>query len=101
MKIVALVVSALFLLVLPTPSVEWRSVAPGVEYAHVTADSPWSIHLVRVDPSQARLDVVHADNHAVGRETVSAIARAQGAIAAINGGYFRMTGTFAGDSTGT
>jgi hypothetical protein len=32
---------------------------------------------------------------------VSAIAARHGAISAINGGYFRMTGTFAGDSTGT
>lgn len=82
-------------------SVTWRPIAPGVEHAHVIRDAPWNIHVLRVDPSQARLDVVHARDNAVGLETVSAIAARHGAIAAINGGYFRMTGTFAGDSTGT
>lgn len=101
MKIVALLVSALVLPAPSAPRVAWQSIAPGVEYAHVVRAAPWSIHLVRVDPSQARLDVVHARNHAVGLETVSAIAAEHGAISAINGGYFRMTGTFAGDSAGT
>ena len=92
---------ATFLLLAPAPQIAWQPVAPGVEYVHVVRDAPWSIHLVRIDPSQARLDVVHADDHAVGLDTVSAIAARHGAIAAVNGGYFRMTGTFAGDSTGT
>jgi exopolysaccharide biosynthesis protein len=82
-------------------SVSWRAISAGVEHAHITRDAPWNIHVLRVDPSQARLDVVHARDDAVGLETTSAIAKRHGAIAAINGGYFRMTGTFAGDSTGT
>jgi exopolysaccharide biosynthesis protein len=81
--------------------VTFQQIAQGVEHAHVVRDRPWNIHLLRIDPSAARLDVVHARNNAVGLETVSAIAARHGAIAAINGGYFRMTGTFAGDSTGT
>src|SRR5919109_1487383 len=82
-------------------TIDWRRVAPGVEHAHITRDAPWNIHVLRIDPAQARLDVVHARDDAVGVETTSAIAKRHGAIAAINGGYFRMTGTFAGDSTGT
>jgi exopolysaccharide biosynthesis protein len=82
-------------------SIDWRRVDAGVEHAHVVRDAPWNIHVLRVDPSQARLDVVHAKDNAVGLETTRAIAARHGAIAAINGGYFRMTGTFAGDSTGT
>src|SRR6185503_9264881 len=100
MKIVAFVIST-WLLLAPSPQVSWQPVAPGVEYAQVVRDVPWSIHLLRVDPSQTRLDVVHARNRAVGLDTVSTIARETGAIAAVNGGYFRMTGDFAGDSTGT
>jgi exopolysaccharide biosynthesis protein len=84
-----------------TPAVDWRVVFPGVEHAQVKRDAPWNINLVRVDLTRARLDVVHANDDAVGLETLSAIAARKGAIAAINGGYFRMTGTFAGDSTGT
>lgn len=81
--------------------VQWRRVSAGVEHAQVTRDGPLNIHVLRIDPSRARLDVVHAKDDAVGLETTSAIAKRHGAIAAINGGYFRMTGTFAGDSTGT
>jgi exopolysaccharide biosynthesis protein len=100
MKYATLVVVAL-LAVQEAPTVVWRQVTPGVEHAHVVRDAPWNIHVLRVDPSRARLDVVHARDNAVGLETVSAIAARHGAIAAVNGGYFRMTGTFAGDSTGT
>ncbi len=92
----------------PTP-VDWRSIAPGVEHAELTRKTdeagqpagPWVINALRIDPSQARLDIVHAQDEAVGLETVGSVAERRGAIAAVNGGYFRMTGTFAGDSTGT
>jgi exopolysaccharide biosynthesis protein len=83
------------------PAVDWRTIAPGVEHAQVTRDAPWNINLLRIDLTRTRLDVVHARDDAVGLETLSAIAVRKRAIAAINGGYFRMTGTFAGDSTGT
>jgi hypothetical protein len=92
------------------PTVEWRTVAPGVEHAQIVrkgdesgaaADGPWTINAVRIDLAQARLDVVHALDAAVGLETVSSMAERRGALAAINGGYFRTAGTFRGDSTGT
>lgn len=99
-KTLALFVSAL-LWAQPAPPTEWQPVAPGVERAHIVRDAPWSIHVLRIDPAQAVLDVFHARDNAVGLERVSAMATRHSAIAAINGGYFRMTGTFAGDSTGT
>ena len=87
----------------------WRQVAPGVE--HVTmvrttdaagqAVGPFAINALRLDLSKVRLDVVHALDEAVGLETTSSIADRLGAIAAVNGGYFAMTGTYRGDSTGT
>jgi exopolysaccharide biosynthesis protein len=98
--IVALLLSTLSLIAQPATPVDWRAVAPGVEHAQVTRDAPWSINLLRIDLAKARLDIVHARDDAVGLETLSAMAARKGAIAAINGGYFRMTGTFAGDSTG-
>jgi hypothetical protein len=90
-------------------SLKWRQVAPGVEHAATqrTTDAsgaaigPFAINVLRLDLSKVRLDVVHALDEAVGLETTSSIAERLGALAAINGGYFRTTGTFRGDSTGT
>ena len=86
-------------------SVRWNPVAAGVEHAQIVRSAPgggnWNINVLRVDMSMARLDVVHAKDAAIGLETVSAIAQRTGAIAAVNGGYFRTTGEFQGDSTGT
>jgi exopolysaccharide biosynthesis protein len=88
---------------------EWRTVSAGVEHAHIartaaTAGAPvseWNINALRISPIEARVDVVHAMDQAVGLETVSAMAQRHGAIAAVNGGYFRTTGTYRGDSIGT
>jgi exopolysaccharide biosynthesis protein len=103
----AVAVVTLLLLAQEKP-VPWRAVAAGVEHAQIIRDTdaagnagPWNVNLVRIDPALARLDVVHALDDAVGLETVKSMAERHGAIAAINGGYFRMTGTFGGDSTGT
>lgn len=84
--------------------VKWRTVRPGIEHAHFTREAPggaWNINALRVDMMQARLDVVRARDEAIGLETVSSIARRVDAIAAVNGGYFRIAGDFQGDSTGT
>jgi exopolysaccharide biosynthesis protein len=99
--LVVLLVATTSLAAQQAPAVDWRTIAPGVEHAQVTRDAPWNINLLRVDLTRTRLDVVHARDDAVGLETLSAIAVRKGAIAAVNGGYFRMTGSFAGDSTGT
>jgi len=82
----------------------WTTVAPGVEHAHFrreAAEGSWNINVLRVDMTQARLDVIRARDTAIGLETVTSIAARTGAIAAINGGYFRTSGDFLGDSTGT
>lgn len=92
-----------------SPTVTWRKIAPGVEHAEIVrkgdgADAnagPWTINALRIDLAQTRLDVVHALDAAVGLETVSSMAGRRDALAAINGGYFRTTGTFRGDSIGT
>ena len=64
------------------------------------ATGPWFINLLRIDLSKARLRMVHALDEAVGLETVSSLATRYGALAAVNSGYFRTTGTYAGDSIG-
>jgi exopolysaccharide biosynthesis protein len=83
-------------------------IAPGIEHLQITrgyksdkeATGPWFINMLRIDLSQARLKLVHGMDEAVGLETVSSIAARYGALAAVNGGYFRTTGTYRGDSVG-
>jgi exopolysaccharide biosynthesis protein len=82
--------------------------APGIEHLQVTrglksdkdATGPWFINILRIDLSKARLRLVHAMDEAVGLETVSSLAARHGALAAVNSGYFRTTGTYRGDSVG-
>jgi len=61
---------------------------------------PWLINGLRIDPARARLQIVHALDEGVGLETVSSIAARYGATAATNGGYFRVSGTYRGESVG-
>jgi exopolysaccharide biosynthesis protein len=83
-------------------------IAPGIEHVQITrgytsekeATGPWFINLLRIDLSRARLRMVHAMDEAVGLETVSSLAARYGALAAVNSGYFRTTGTYRGDSVG-
>lgn len=82
----------------------FKTVAPGVEYAEVTREidkTPVRMNLLRLDLTKVRLDVVHANDAAVGTEAVSSMAKRHGAFAAINGGFFRDDkSAWAGDSAG-
>ncbi|MER3431017.1 MAG: hypothetical protein C4324_08245 [Blastocatellia bacterium] len=82
----------------------FKPVADGVEFAelrHAIGDEPINIFLLRLDPNKIRLDVVHAMDSAIGLENTSSIARRYGAIAAINGGFFRLDNSiWAGDASG-
>ena len=64
------------------------------------ATGPWFINILRIDLTRARLRMVHAMDEAVGLETVSSMTARYGALAAVNSGYFRTTGTYRGDSMG-
>jgi exopolysaccharide biosynthesis protein len=83
-------------------------IAPGIEHIQIIrgfhsdkeATGPWFINMLRIDLTQARLRMVHALDEAVGLETVSSMATRYGALAAINSGFFRTTGTYRGDSVG-
>src|SRR6266566_185211 len=83
-------------------------ITPGIEHIQITrgyksdkeATGPWFINILRIDLSRARLQMVHAMDEAVGLETVSSMAARYGAMAAVNSGYFRTTGTYRGDSVG-
>lgn len=83
---------------------DWRAVNNGVEYAEVTKEiSGLSVkmNLVRLDLSKVRIDVVHANDKAIGTEATSSIAARHHAIAAINAGFFRLDkSAFLGDPEG-
>jgi len=93
-----------------TPGIgpELQSVAPGIEHVQIVrgrksdseATGPWFINLLRLDLTKAKLRWVHAMDEAIGLETVSSMAARYDAIAAVNSGYFRTTGTYRGDSIG-
>lgn len=88
-----------------TPFLVFSDVAPGIEHGQITSrgepnDGPLFINVLRVDLKRARLKVVRALDQGLGLETVSSLAARHRAIAAINGGYFRTTGTYRGESTG-
>jgi exopolysaccharide biosynthesis protein len=61
---------------------------------------PWRIHVLEADPELVEVRIAHASDAAIGLETTAGLARRRGALAAVNGGYFRMEGLMAGDSRG-
>src|SRR5690242_10094703 len=84
----------LFLCVLSSDSSaqDFKTVHPGVEYAHVDhkiGDDPVKLNLLRLDLTKVRLDVHHAFDKPIGVEPTSALAIRNRAIAAINAGFFR------------
>jgi len=81
-------------------------VAPGIGYRERRvvkgSDGPFTFQILEVDPRHPAVNVlpVRARDQAIGRETVSGMARRLGATAAVNGGYFTTTGPYAGGSQG-
>jgi hypothetical protein len=73
---------------------------PGMRYEHQTLAGPLSIHIIEVEPQKVRLEAAHAAPYILSLEKVSSIAKRKGAFAAINGGFFRMTGDYAGTCSG-
>ena len=93
---------------IPNTTPKSQFIAPGIEHIQITRGyksekeptGPWFINILRIDLTKARLRMVHAMDEAVGLETVSSMATRYGALAAVNSGYFRTTGTYRGDSVG-
>ena len=91
-----------------TESLKFQEIEPGIEYGQTTRGQatkdertgPWFINVLRIDLALATLKIVHALDEGVGLETVSSLAARHGATAATNGGYFRIAGTYRGDSIG-
>ena len=71
-----------------------RTVAPGVEFFTSTDASlsepsaPTALYVLKLDPAKVTLSSAHAHDEVLGLETVRDIARRNGAIAAVNAGFF-------------
>lgn len=61
---------------------------------------PQVVFILRIDPHQGTLRLGQAMDEVVGAETTSSMSRRTGALAAINGGYFRTTGVARGEPVG-
>lgn len=91
-----------------TESLTFHEISPGIEHGQTSSGhastgdltGPWFINVLRIDLGRAALKIVHALDEGVGLETVSSMAARYRATAAINGGYFRTTGTYRGESIG-
>jgi hypothetical protein len=93
-----------------TPLETWRSepVAVGVEHIEIRrgdfglgiGPDRWEINVLVLDPSKIKLILGRALDRGVGTETPSSIAARRGALAAVNGGYFRTEGAYRGEPAG-
>jgi exopolysaccharide biosynthesis protein len=90
--------AALLLATGAEPEITCRALGPGVEYIHEKhSQGPYSIHIVKVDPSRTDVDVIVrlAKGTILGRETVTDMALSVPPslgkpLAVVNGDYFEM-----------
>lgn len=68
----------------------------GLNYEHVQHDNGQSIHILTVDPNNFKMVAARALDMGIGRETVESLAQRHGAVAAVNGGFFAIGGTYDG-----
>lgn len=85
-----------------------ETIAPGIElisinrgnFAEDSAGDRWTIRALLVDSKLARLRLGQAMDEIAGAEATSSMAERHGALAAVNGGYFRTTGIVRGEPVG-
>jgi exopolysaccharide biosynthesis protein len=83
-------------------------IAPGIEHIEIRrgdfgrgiGTDRWTVNVLVLDPSKTKLFLGRALDRGVGTETPSSIAARRGALAAVNGGYFRTEGVYRGEPAG-
>lgn len=60
----------------------------GLTYIKYTTPAAQIVHVLKIDPQRITLKPVHANETALGLDTIITLARNQNAVAAINGGFF-------------
>lgn len=63
---------------------------PGIDYRKITTENKQTVHVLEVDPKLISINLVRAKDLKHSRESVIDIAKHYHAIAAINGGFFRV-----------
>ncbi len=72
-------------------ALEWRELAPGIEYIDMNTNVliPWShIHAFRIDLKKNKLDLIMANDLSLHNASVDAFAHHSNALITINGGFF-------------
>ena len=83
-----------------SPHLPSEEIADGISYKRIAKEGPLIIHILEVDPHKVYIDLVLAKGYPMQLQTVSEIAKQHGAIAAINSGFFREEGEYAGTASG-
>ena len=73
--------------------------AEGLEYRTAEVGQAYA-HIIEVDPLLYEIKPVRALDNGIGRESVHSLSMRHGAVAAINGGFFSVGGTFDGKACG-
>ena len=76
-----------------------KSVARGIEHRQIQ-DKGMLTNILAVSPDAVDIRPYRALSAGIGTETLVSLARRHEALAAINGGFFEMVGTFRGESVG-
>ena len=76
-----------------------KSVARGIVHRQIQ-DNGMLTNILAVSPDAADIRPYRALSAGIGTETLVSLARRHQALAAINGGFFEMAGTFRGESVG-
>lgn len=85
-----------------------ETIAPGIELISInrgnfvedSVGDRWTIKALLIDSKLARLRLGQAMDEIAGAEATSSMAERHGALAAVNGGYFRTTGIVRGEPVG-
>lgn len=115
MRVLALLAAATVILAQSAPPLEkpraetfdrTEEVAPGVTFRERRFwrgnEGPFTMQILEIQPKHPAVNLlaVRGNDRLNSRETVSSMARRYGAAAAVNGGYFVVSGPLAGASTG-
>ena len=76
-----------------------KSIAPGVVHRQIL-DNGVLTNILAISPDAVDIRPYRALNAGIGTESLMSLARRHQALAAVNGGFFEMVGTFRGESVG-
>lgn len=88
-----------YVLILLTFPLSFLIAENGINYSYFEEPSCMScqsIHIIEIDPDKSNIKPIKAIDNGIGRESVLSIANRYNAVAAINGGFFKIDGRASG-----